>query len=250
MPLEAPGTVEKAIDILFHLHSEPAPCGVTQIGRALDLPKSTAHRLLASLARRGLVEGDERGRYRPGLGLVALGLGVLDRDPVVALARGPLEDLAERLGETVFLTAARRGRIAVLDKVEGRGFLRATPRVGEEVPIHSTAVGKLYLAHAPELVSLPSGTLRRFTPRTLTQRSQIERAVKEALSRGYAENREEWIPGLVVIAVPILRSRQMVGAIAVAGPSASLAKTDTPRSVAALVRAAARIAGQLAGKSQ
>ena len=45
--MEPPGTVEKAVDVLFHLHAEPAACGVTEIGRALALPKATAHRLLA-----------------------------------------------------------------------------------------------------------------------------------------------------------------------------------------------------------
>ena len=76
--LEAPpetgpaGTVEKAIDILFHLHGAPASRGVTEIARQLGLAKSSVHRLLAALTRRGLVERDERGRYRPGIGLVAL----------------------------------------------------------------------------------------------------------------------------------------------------------------------------------
>ena len=57
------------------------------VGRSLGLPKASAHRLLASLQRRDLVEQDESGRYRPGFGLVALGLGVLDREPLVAVAR-------------------------------------------------------------------------------------------------------------------------------------------------------------------
>ena len=81
--MEAQTTIEKAVDVLFHLHGEPAARGVTDIGRALGMPKSSAHRVLAALGRRGLVEKDERGRYRPGIGLIALGLGALDREPVV-----------------------------------------------------------------------------------------------------------------------------------------------------------------------
>ena len=50
------GTVDKAIDILFHLHGSSEAQGVSAIGRALGLPKSSAHRLLATLARRDLVE--------------------------------------------------------------------------------------------------------------------------------------------------------------------------------------------------
>ena len=114
--MESLATVEKAIDLLFHLHAETDPRGVTAIGRALDLPKSTAHRLLSTLARRGLLERNSRGQYRPGIGLLALGLGCLDREPVVVAARPVLESEAQELGETVFLTSARAGAIVVLDK--------------------------------------------------------------------------------------------------------------------------------------
>ena len=50
------GTIEKAVEVLFHLHQQGAPEGVTSIGRALGLPKSTAHHLVTALSARGLVE--------------------------------------------------------------------------------------------------------------------------------------------------------------------------------------------------
>lgn len=115
--------------------------GVTDLGRALGLPKSSAHRLLAALAKRGLVDRDDRDRYRPGIALLALGLGVLDSEPIVAAARQVLEAGARDLGETHFLVGARGGRLLVLDKAEGSGFLRASPQVGSSVPVHATAVG-------------------------------------------------------------------------------------------------------------
>ena len=89
--MEALTSVEKAVDVLFALHSAEASLGVTTLGRQLGLPKSSAHRLLTALSRRGLVERDERGRYQPGLALVALGLGALEREPLVAVARDTLE---------------------------------------------------------------------------------------------------------------------------------------------------------------
>src|SRR5262245_49342335 len=99
--MQALTSVEKAVDVLFHLHAARLPVGVTQIGRALGLPKSSAHRLLASLVRRGLVQQDERGGYEPGVGLLALGLGAQDRDPLVCAARSVLEREAVATGETV-----------------------------------------------------------------------------------------------------------------------------------------------------
>ena len=178
------GTVDKAIDILFHLHREGASRGVTEIGRSLGIPKSSAHRLLAALRQRGLIEQDDRGRYLPGIGLIALGVGVLEREPTVAAARPVLEREAESLGETFFLVGARAGQLVVLDKVEGTGFLRAAPRIGAVVPVHATAVGKLQLAFGPEEVEFASdGELEAFTDVTLGG-TALDRSVEQAREQG------------------------------------------------------------------
>lgn len=241
------GTVEKALDVLFHLHAEGAARGVTAVARALGLPKSSAHRLLAALSRRRLVEQDEAGRYRPGLGLVPLGLGVLDREPVIRAARPLLEAESRALSETLFLTGARDGVLIVLDKVEGRGFLRAAPRIGETVPLHATAVGRLHLAFAPESVNLPGGALPRFTSDTTSSRAALARAVARAHHRGWDENREEWTPGLVVVAAPVLVAGRLVATIAVGAPSVRLPRERTAAVATRLVAAARRIAARLEG---
>lgn len=247
--MEQLGTVEKALDVLFHLHGQEEARGVSEIGRALGIPKSSAHRLLAALARRGLVEQDGRGRYRPGVALVALGLGVLGREPVVEAARPVLEQEADARGETHFLAAARAGRIVVLDKAEGRGFLRAAPQIGASVPVHATAMGKLYLGFAPEEIALPEGPLPRFTARTPTQRSVLAREAASARRRGWAENREEWMEGLAVIAAPVLLGARLMAVVALAAPAARLRPADVPGSAGRLREAAAQIGARLEGRT-
>lgn len=245
--MESLGTVDKAIDVLFALHGAAGAVGVTALARTLGLPKSSTHRLLATLARRGLVERGEGGRYRPGLGLVALGLGRLEREPLCASARGVLEREARALGETVFLVAARGGRLLVLDKAEGTGFLRAAPQVGAVVPVHATAVGKLFLALAPDQVETPAGTLERFTQSTLRSARALADAAEAARVRGYAENRDEWIDGLSVVAAPILARGTLRGAVAVAAASprmAELGREAARRAVAAASEIGARLEGR------
>ncbi|HTF32702.1 MAG TPA: IclR family transcriptional regulator [Myxococcota bacterium] len=248
--MEQSGTVEKALDVLFHLHEAAQPRGVTAIARCLGLPKSSVHRLLAALGRRGLVEQDAEGRYRLGFGLVALGLGMLEREPIVLAARPVLEVAAKALAETLFLTAAREGEITVLDKVEGPGFLRAAPRIGEKVPLHATAVGRLHLAFAPDLVALPEGPLHSFTPRTPTQRAAVLQAVALARRRGWAENREEWIPGLVVVAAPVLVGGRLVATVALAAPTVRLAARESGRVAQQLLAAAGHIGDRLQGRGE
>ena len=151
-------TVEKALDVLFHLHDAGAALGLSEIGRALDLPKSSCHRLLSSLVDREIVDRDENGRYRPGLALLALGIGAQRGEPVISAARPVLETEAVRLGETVFLVGLRHDRLRVLDKVEGPGFLRAAPGVGDVIPKDVTAAGKLYevFGRSPSGDSIPT----------------------------------------------------------------------------------------------
>lgn len=241
-------TVEKAVDLLFALAHAGEPLGVSELGRRLDVPKSSLHRLARALVGRGLLERDERGRYRPGFALVALGLGVLEADPVVAAARPVLEGEARALGETVFLTAARAGRIVVLDKAEGTGFLRAAPQVGAEVPVHATAVGKLYLAFAAEQVASP-GALERFTARTPADALRLASEVERARRVGWASNREEWIAGLSVVAAPVRRGERMWAALAVATATARMDELGGEQVAARVVEAAERVAARLSGQA-
>jgi DNA-binding IclR family transcriptional regulator len=244
---DALSSVEKALDLLQALHDARGPLGPSALARALGLPKSTAHRLLAPLAARGLVERDEKGGYRPGFALVSLGLGVLRGDPLVAAARPALEAQARALGETVFLTAARGGRIAVLEKAEGAGFLRAAPQVGATVPVHATAVGKLFLAFAPGEVVLDE-PLAAYTAATCTTPEALAREVARARAAGFAVNRDEWIPGLAVVAAPVRVAGRLLGALALAAPSARVDALGAEALAAQLVSAANGVAARLEGR--
>jgi DNA-binding IclR family transcriptional regulator len=215
--METTTSVEKAIDVLFHLRGASEPCGVTAIGSALGLPKSSVHRLLSALGRRGLVARDAQGRYRLGLGLVSLGLDAFERQPVVSAARPELEAAARELSETVFLVQRSAGALTVMDQVEGQCVLRAAPRIGSAVPVHATAVGKLFLAYGE--IPWPEGRWERFTTRTRAERGELESEVKRAREVGFAEAEGEWVEGLSVSAAPIVVDRHLLGCIATAAAS-------------------------------
>ena len=244
--MEQSTAIDKALGVLFHLHEHAEAQRVSEIGRALELPKSSVHRLLAALRRRELVEQDEAGRYRPGVGMLGLALGTLEREPLVTAARPVLEQHAAGLGETFFLVAARGGRLLVLDKVEGTGLLRASPRVGSAVPVHASAVGKLYLAHAPEAVTLEP-KLARFTARTIVSARKLAQQVQIARSTGFAESSGEWIEALSVTAAPVLRKGSMLGAVCAALPSARSPRLDRRAVVQHVMQAAAAVSVRLGG---
>ena len=181
---------------------------------------------------------------------MALGVGALDREPVVAAARPILEAEAKVLGETVFLVAARAGQIIVLDKSEGEGFLRAAPRIGSTVPIHATAVGKLYLAFGDGSVKASTEPLERFSDETITDRAALDDAVARVAERGFAENSDEWILGLSVVAAPVLSTApvgRMLAALAVAAPTPRMRSLGVDAMGRRMVTAAARVAARFEG---
>ncbi len=247
--MESLGTVDKAVDLLFQLRASAGPQRATALGRALGTPKSSTHRLLSTLCRRGLVERDEGGCYRPGFALVALGLGVLDAEPLVLASRTILEHHAAAIGETFFLVAARANQLVVLHKAEGSGFLRAAPRVGSTVPTHATAVGKLFLALAPDSIHLEPAPLPSYTPHTLTDPGSLAQSVALARRRAWAASRDEWVAGLSVLAVPVWRAGRMQAALALAAATPRLDSLGELAVLHQLERAAAEIATRLEGGS-
>jgi DNA-binding IclR family transcriptional regulator len=239
-------TIDKALDALFLLGERGAALRLSDMARALGMPRSSAHRILAPLVRRGLAEQDGSGRYRLGLALMALGLGAVDREPLAALARPVLEAAAADLGETFFLVVARAGRLRVLEKAEGDGFLRAAPRLGAEVPVHATAVGKLYLAFGDGSVN--AGTLERYTARTIRAQRALAAEVERVRAQGWASNLEEWQPGLGVVAAPVLTGGRLHGAVALAMVAARLDALGLPTAQRRVRHAAEGIALRLEGR--
>jgi DNA-binding IclR family transcriptional regulator len=247
--MEAAGSLDRAIDLLFHLRGLEGAGGVSEIARGLERPKASTHRLLRVLTRRGLVEQREDGRYALGSGLIELGVGALAGEPLLELARPHLLEEASVLGETVFLTAPRQEKLMVLDKAEGRGFLRAAPRVGSSVPVHATAVGKLAMAFAPEAFPLPREDVKPYTARTLRQPTVLAQEVERARQQGFALNQGEWIDGLSVVAAPILDvAGDLVGAIAVAAASARMRELGTEYVATRTCRVAAEVAARLGAR--
>jgi IclR family acetate operon transcriptional repressor len=246
MPLPEQSTaIDKALDVLFFLHSEAEPRGVTEIGRALAMPKSTTHRLLSALRRRALVEQDEGGRYRPGVGVLVLAAGLLDREPLVVAAQAVLERAAADFGETFFLVAARAGRLLVLAKAEGTGVLRVSPAIGSEVPALATAVGKLYLAHAPHLLDDSRPT--RYTVRTIVDPDRLARDVDVAARRGFAVNDEEWLEDVSVVAAPVFVEGGLGGGVCTAMSGSRFASCELADIGRRVIHAATSITSRMEG---
>lgn len=176
---------------------------LTDISRRTGQPLSTTHRIVGELVEGQLLTRDGHGLYRIGLKMWELGeIGV---GPLREAATPWLNDLYVQVGENVQL-AIRDGRDALyLAKVHGKVSIPILSRVGGRLPLHTTGVGKVLLAHSSpaEIHAYVSRPLERPTPYSLVEPGRLMRDLRLTRERGYATTGEEMSLGSCSLAVPI-----------------------------------------------
>ncbi len=212
------------------------------------LPKPTLHRMLAQLEAAGLLQREHDGRrYGTGLRLRRFAENLLFNDTCHGARHAVLRRLVEEIGESCNLTALSGGEVVYLDRVETPAALRFYLQPGSRVPAHCSASGKLFLARmspAQRRRLLGHAPLERFTDRTLTDLDALERELHKVRRDGYAIDNEEFLPGLLCVAVPVCRGDERPKlAVAVQAPVMRLTPDRALRVLPALQRAAAALAG-------
>jgi DNA-binding IclR family transcriptional regulator len=148
--------------------------------------RSTAWRLLGTLEAQGLVERDPvTQRYSVGYEAIQIA-GAADYDGLARRVRPILQRLAETAGESVTLAAARRFSLVYVDQVDPPGV--ACPDwMGRSLPLHATSSGKVFLAWLPdeERDAVLAPHLESYTPRTITDRRRLDRALAEIRRTGF-----------------------------------------------------------------
>ncbi len=145
----APGgvqSVDRALTILEVL-ARVGEAGVTDIAAELDVHKSTAFRLVATLEQHRLVEqSGDRGKYRLGVGMLRLAGATTARLDLVQEARPVCRQLASDTGETVNIAVLSESSALYLDQVAGSSALQPHNWVGQHIPLHATSNGKVLLS--------------------------------------------------------------------------------------------------------
>lgn len=193
---------------------------LTQLAERAGLPRPTAHRLLAELTSWGALRRSETGTYTIGRRLWDLGLLAPLQTGLREAAAPYLHDLYGATGATVQLAVRDGSRALYVDAVRGNASVPIVSKVGSRLPLHSTGVGKVLLAHAPEDVRdrVLSRPLARFTAYTITQPHQLELQLARILDDGHASTAEEMTLGACSVAVPVQLDGATVAAVGVVVP--------------------------------
>ena len=169
---------------------------------------------------------------------------------IVTAARPVMQRLMETTGETVNLVSFENMEGVYIDQIGNtKSLLRMFTRVGARVPLHSSGVGKAFLALRPRKETLDyfrHAPKVRYTQNSLVQEDEFIRDLEDTRARGYAIDREEFEEGVGCLAAVITQNGEVAGALSISGPSSRLFGANTARLAGEVVRAAAAISQRLA----
>lgn len=213
---------------------------VTQTG----WPKPTVHRMLQQLESAGLLQREGGGRhYASGVRLRRLAENILLHGTRYGARHAVLRHLVDEVGESCNLTALAGSEVVYLDRVETAAPLRFYLQPGSRVPVHCSASGKILLGQfnaAERARMLRHAPLSEYTQRTITDFDRLQAEIDRAREDGYAIDDEEFLPGLVCIAVlvPAADGARSNLCVAAQAPVMRLTAAKAPQLLPALRRAA------------
>ncbi|MEO3794589.1 IclR family transcriptional regulator [Nonomuraea sp. B10E15] len=182
------------------------PRSLAEIGDRLGVHRTTALRLLHTLAEAGLVRRLPDGTWGAGRGLAALAARAGGQFGLRDLAHPHLAALQESTGHTVHLAALRESTIVYVDKLSPPGPVRMYARIGRPVPLHTAGVSKAILAHLPAAHAdevLEGWEFTPYTPATLITRAALDQELRAVRERGWAADEGEFEEFVHCVAVPV-----------------------------------------------
>lgn len=240
-------SLERALVALKLIERTAGGLRHADLSRQLKIPKSSCSYMLARLEREGYVAREPAtGRYKIGLATVALAHGALREIGIRSVAEPALYKLTGDTGLSAGIGVLQGASVLLVDRVEGPGFVntaveaanapraryrtRAQRDVGRELPLHSTALGKVLLAHLPReqaIALLAERPLAPSTPRTIVSKTRFLAELDLVRERGYALADGEADADLRALAVPIFDpDRSVRAAVSVNGSPAEAVWKD------------------------
>jgi len=225
-------TIQKAGELLALFDRDHTEWGVREAATKLKIAKSSAHDLMASLAKLGFLNRTEDNRYRLGWRLVTLSETLLATTELRKEAHPVMEDLATQYQETIHLAILDDTQAVYVDKLEGRQAVRVElTSLGARLFAHCSALGKVLLAYSAEdevKRIIQTAGLPRFTENTITGAEELLQNLTKIRKQGYAYDMEEILPDLCCVAAPIYNhTGQVIAAISMSIPAYRFKRSQT-----------------------
>lgn len=187
--------VKKAVLLLSELTKKSGASGVTELARALDMPKATVHRILSILCEDNVVVKTADGRYKVGPTVLLWSSGYRYSTALIEVAAAWLRRLRDATNETAHLCVYNNGAAQYVDRLDStQNVTLRWSRLGSELPLYCTSAGRAILSRLPQAeldVYLDSTELSPRTAKTVTSKEALKNMLSRFRVQGYAEEIEE-----------------------------------------------------------
>jgi DNA-binding IclR family transcriptional regulator len=244
-------TALKALHVLEIVAATSRSVAVSEVAERAGVDKSTAYRMLNTLAEAGYITRDDHSkRYRLSYKVVSLSRNLLAENEVSRLIRRTLERVTEQTQETLHLAALDGYTTVVVAKVQGTQLITVDFHIGDRSALHCTAIGKALLAFqdAGVIEDIIARGLRPMASRTITDPAEFRNELRRVRAQGYAIDDREFSDNMRCIAVPIFENGARVSrGISISGPDSrfTLEKLDALKSP--LLQASRELSEKLGG---
>ena len=195
-------SLRRSLAILECFSLEKPSLSLQEIYRKVELPKSTAFRLVNTLQNAGYLMQRADQRYTLSYKLLLLGSVVRETQDIREISRPLMEELSRTSGETVTLSTRSNHERICLDVVDSSSALRSVALPGDRLPLLYGATGKMFLA------CLSDATIEKIRgeqqiPRKRVTRKALFDAIADIRRSGYALTKDDRVLGVMAVSVPI-----------------------------------------------
>jgi DNA-binding IclR family transcriptional regulator len=241
-------TLSRGLEILEALAGASPTRGLdhSALARRLGCGRSTLYRYLARLQEAGFVEQGD-GRYRLGSRILYLAAVMHERD-FSELAREHVRSLAAETGETAHATVYDHPYSVTVLIAESLAPVGPRVQLGSRRPLHASASGKVFLAHADRTKAdaYLASRLEARTAATITSPGVLRSLLTEVRANGYAVDEGESYEQICGLAAPVFDyAGDVIGTLSITSVGARLQPDFRARLVDPLKRNARVLSARL-----
>lgn len=218
-------SADRVLDIFELLVEHSEPMNLSDISRLLELPPSSAHKLLQNLLARGYLEADRQGKtFRLGHKLFEIGSKYAQRTDLAGEFQYVAQKMVDDVNESVFLTIRNEDKTLYIAEKQSSHPVRFVSHLGMQLPLHATAMGKVLLSGLTneELERLyPDKELGKLTDSTITSLDELKEQLEQIRAEGIGFSMGESVHGIRCVAAPIVGpGSRVAAAIGISMPEA------------------------------
>ncbi len=204
MATEKQSTLGKTIEILELLATQTQAISIQDVAKQLNLPVTTAHRLLSQLLANRAVERLQNKKFYLANRFINIAINALNNGTAFHQRHLVLEQVSKTTEETCNLSVQNNGKVVYLDRVESNWPHRISLPIGSNLPMCCTASGKIFLAFTTNRHNkLRNLTLEKKTHNTITDKEVFAQELKKIHKQKFSLDNQEFIEGMVAVAVPV-----------------------------------------------